>query len=182
MNSGIVYVSFVRHINWDTVNPLLSACNQAVNGGARQLHLLISSPGGQVDPGFAVYNQLVSLPIEIITHNISCVDSMATIVFLAGSKRRACVNATFLFHGIKWGIPSATELSTTQLIEITSSMQGAEAKMRDVIVSRSTLTSGEVDLFYTQGASKNADFALSKGLIHTVEDVRIPQGVNVIQV
>src|SRR5208282_3839681 len=123
MNQQIAYVSFVRPINWDTVTPLLNACNQIVNSGAQQLCLLIGSPGGQVDPGFAIYNQLIGLPIEVITHNISCVDSMANVVFLAGSKRRACTNATFLFHGIKWGSPSPVELTRAQLMEIASSLQ-----------------------------------------------------------
>jgi len=67
-------------------------------------------------------------------------------------------------------------------MEIASSLQGAEAKMRDVIVSKSTLTDEEVDSFFIQGVSKDTDFALSKGVIHAIEDVNIPKGVTIIQV
>ena len=181
MSRQTVYISFVRPISWDTVNPLLDACNQAVNNGARQLYLLLSSPGGDVDPGVAVYNQMIGLPAEIITHNTGCIDSVANVIFLAGSKRIACPNSTFLFHGVYWDFSEATELWRPQLMEITTSLQAAENKMRDIIVNRSNLNNGEVDAFFAQGATKDAAFALSIGVISAIENVNIPPGAHIIQ-
>ncbi|MHB8069713.1 MAG: ATP-dependent Clp protease proteolytic subunit [Desulfobaccales bacterium] len=182
MNGQVAYVSFVRPINWETASPLLNTCNQIVNSGVRELYLLLSSPGGQVDPGFAMFNQLIGLPVELITHNIGSIDSMANILFLSGSRRLACANSTFLFHGIHWGFPSPTEVIRPKLMEIVSSLRAAENRMRDVIVSKSSLSNEEVDGFFSEGATKDAEFALSKGIINAIEDVHIPTGVQVIQV
>jgi ATP-dependent protease ClpP protease subunit len=181
MNRQRVYISFVRPINWDTVNPLLDTCNQAINDGARQLYLLLSSPGGDVDPGVAVYNQLLGLPADIITHNTGCIDSIANVIFLAGSQRLACPNSTFLFHGVHWDLSDAVELWRPQLMEITSSLQAAENKMRDIIVNRSNLSKEDVDAFFAEGATKDAAFALSKGIINAIEDINIPQGAHIFQ-
>jgi ATP-dependent protease ClpP protease subunit len=181
MNVQIAYISFVRPINWDTVNSLLNHCNQAINHGAKQLYLLVSSNGGLVDPGFAVYNQLRSLPVEVITHNIGSVDSTGNVVFLAGSKRFACGNATFLFHGIHWGFGPGAEIRRPQLMEIIAALKAAESKMMDLIVNRSSLSREEVDAFFTEGAMKDASFALSKSIIEEIKDVAIPPGVTVIQ-
>jgi ATP-dependent protease ClpP protease subunit len=182
MNGQIVYVSFVRLINWDTATPLLNTCNQIVNSGARQIHLLLSSPGGQIDPGFSIYNQLIGLPIELVTHNIGSIDSMANIIFLAGTNRLACGNATFLFHGIHWGFPAAIEIMRPKLSEILTSLQAAENRMRDCIVSKTSLTGDEVDAFFAEGATKDAIFAHSRGIIHAIEDVNIPVGTQIVQV
>jgi ATP-dependent protease ClpP protease subunit len=182
VNGQAVYVSFVRPINSDTASPLLNACNQVVNSGARQLNLLLSSPGGQIDPGFAIYNQLIALPIELITHNIGSIDSTANIIFLCGIRRLSCANSTFLFHGIHWLFPSPTEVIKPKLMEIVSSLQAAENRMRDVIVSKSSLTIQEVDVFFAEGANKDAPFALSKGIIHAIEEVNIPPNTQIIQV
>jgi len=181
MNRQRAYISFVRPINWDTVNPLLDTCSQAINNGARELYLLLSSPGGDVDPGVAVYNQLRGLPADIITHNTGCIDSIANVIFLAGSKRLACPISTFLFHGIYWDFSDAVELWRPQLMEITTSLQAAENKMRDIIVHRSNLSKEEVDAFFAEGATKDATFALSKGIINAIEDVKIPRGAHIVQ-
>jgi hypothetical protein len=39
----------------------------------------------------------------------------------------------------------------------------------------------DVDSFFAEGATKDAAFALSKGIISAVEDVNIPQGAHIVQ-
>ena len=181
MNREIAYISFVRRINWDTVNSLLHHCNEAVSKGAKCLYLMMASEGGGVDPGFAAYNQLRSLPVEIITHNIGSIDSMANVVFLAGTKRFACPNTTFLFHGIFWGFASGAEARRSQLLEILASLEAAENKMMDAISNKTSLTQEELHAFFMQGTMKDAAFALSKGIVEEIKDVSIPTGVNIVQ-
>ncbi len=66
-------------------------------------------------------------------------------------------------------------------MEITSSLQAAENKMRDIIVNRSNLSKEDVDAFFAEGATKDAAFALSKGIINAIEDINIPQGAHIVQ-
>jgi len=180
MNPEIVYLSFVHPINWDTVNQLIKLSNDVVNRGIKKICLLMGSPGGLVDAGFAVYNHLLGLPIEVITHNISSIDSVANVIFLAGNKRLACENSTFLFHGTHWAFPAGAEVRRPQIMEIVTSIQAAENKMRDAIVSRSGLTIEEVDAFFTEGAMKDAAFALSKRIIDEIGPVNIQQGAPIL--
>lgn len=176
----IVYISFVHPITWDTVNPLIKMSNDIVNNGVKQIYLLMGSPEGIVDAGFAVYNHLLGLPIIVTTHNIGSIDSVANVIFLAGAKRLACGNSTFLFHGVHWAFPAAAEVTRAQMTEIITSLRAGENKMRDAIVSRSGLTVDEVDAFFTEGAMKDAAFALSKKVIHEIGPVNIPTGVPIL--
>ncbi|MDD5243711.1 MAG: ATP-dependent Clp protease proteolytic subunit [Syntrophorhabdaceae bacterium] len=180
MNPEIVYVSFVHPINWDTINPLIKLSNEIVNSGTKQMYLLMGSTGGFVDAGFAVYNHLLGLPIKVTTHNIGSIDSVANVIFLAGSRRLACENSTFLFHGVHWAFPSGAEVRRPQIMEIMTSIQAAENKMRDAIVSRSSLTVEEVDAFFMEGAMKDAAFALSKKFIDEIKPVNIPTGAPIL--
>ena len=66
-------------------------------------------------------------------------------------------------------------------MEITTSLQAAENKMRDIIVNRSNLSKEDVDAFFAEGATKDAVFALSKGIISAIEDVNIPPGALIVQ-
>src|SRR5574340_2883 len=180
MNKEVIYVSFVHPINWDTINPFIKLSNEIVNSGAKQIYLLMGSPGGLVDAGFAVYNHLLGLPIEVITHNIGSIDSVANVIFLAGSKRLACENSTFLFHGVHWAFAAGVEIRRPQMMEIVTSLQAAENKMRDAIISRSNLTVEEVDAFFAEGAMKDALFALSKKVINEIRAVNIPAGTPIL--
>ena len=69
------------------------------NQGTKEIHLLFASTGGNVDAGISAYNVLRSLPIKLVTYNGN-VDSIATIIFLAGDERIAVPHATFMFHGV----------------------------------------------------------------------------------
>jgi hypothetical protein len=66
-------------------------------------------------------------------------------------------------------------------MEITTSLQATENKMRDIIVHRSNLSKEDVDAFFAEGATKDVVFALSKGIISAIEDVNIPQGAHIVQ-
>ena len=66
-------------------------------------------------------------------------------------------------------------------MEITTSLQAAENKMRDIIVNRSDLSKGDVDAFFAEGSTKDAAFALSKGIITAIEDVNIHKGAHIVQ-
>jgi ATP-dependent protease ClpP protease subunit len=165
-----------------TANKLLGLCNIAVGKGFTEINLLLSSHGGHIMSGFAVYNQLMALPVAVNTYNIGSVDSIANIIFLAGERRQATPNATFLFHGSKWGWPSAVELQRSQLAEIVNVLAAEEDRIIKVFLERTGLTAEELREFFTQGVTKDARFALEKGVVHEVNPVSIPSGVEVIQI
>ena len=96
----IIYINFYDGINEAKVKTLMSLLSDVV---ARQkpetLYFLFSSPGGAVGAGIVLYNFLKALPVEIVMHNTGSVDSIGTVIFLAGAKRYAAVHSSFF---ISW--------------------------------------------------------------------------------
>src|ERR1700720_4641146 len=70
------YVSFSADITASTTESLISVMANLVNQKAKTVHLLLSTPGGNVMNGMNLYNVLLGLPFELITHNVGNVDSI----------------------------------------------------------------------------------------------------------
>lgn len=95
-------IHFLCPVNTATVGQLQNHCLTALSQGATELNIHISSQGGETAAGFTAYNFLKSLPVTVRTHNISNVESIANIVFLAGSERFANPLSRFLLHPLLW--------------------------------------------------------------------------------
>ena len=175
-------LSFVEPLTFDSARRLLTAVNAALNDGYTDLTLLISSPGGQLIPGFAVYNQLLGIPIDFTVHNTGSVNSIANAIFLAGKVRYASPSATFLFHGTQWGVAQAAELPRTQLAEILHSLDADEKRLRDILVEKTKLTAHEATDLLDSGVTKDATFALEKGFIDKIIEFTLPAGVSIYQI
>lgn len=96
-------VHFLCPINASTISQFQAVCLQAIANEATTIQVHLSSPGGDLVAGFTAYHFLKSLPIRVITHNISNVESVANVVFMAGSERRANPGSRFLLHPLNWG-------------------------------------------------------------------------------
>jgi|RhiMetdeSRZDD1v2_1073273.scaffolds.fasta_scaffold1107585_1 ATP-dependent Clp protease protease subunit len=182
MTTSSIFISFVRPVDFNTASALLAAMNQAIKEGHADITLLMSSSGGQVIPGFAIYNQLLMLPITLTTCNIGSVNSIATIIFLAGARRLATPNATFLFHGTSWGFGHAAEIAKRQLAESISALEVDEKRMRDVVVMRTHIQETEIVQLMLDGMTRDAQFAKDREIIHEITTVPIAQGIPVIQI
>lgn len=78
---------------------------------AESFKVFINSPGGFVDAGFDILNYLRSIgkPIETVGNGL--VASIATVIFMAGSKRSIAPNTQFMIH-LPWmeSVGNADEL------------------------------------------------------------------------
>jgi ATP-dependent protease ClpP protease subunit len=77
--------------------------------------------------GFAIYNLLQSLPYEVHTHNIGAIQSIANVVFLAGDRRTAAPESSFMLHGFTWAFGQET-LDEMQITERTGHISTARAE------------------------------------------------------
>jgi ATP-dependent Clp protease protease subunit len=169
------YLNFLGEINFQTVSNLINAFTQLINiHKVSNIHFMISSPGGSVDAGIALYNFLISLPCTLTTYNMGSIDSIANMVFIAGKERVAKPSSTFLFHGIKWSFVSGTQFALPQLQEIISKISKDEAKIAEIIASRSNIETKEIKKLFVRGESKDANFALTKGIVHEIKSFEIP--------
>ena len=80
----IQYVSFLADVNPFTAQALLAVCADLANKRVQTVYLMLSTPGGQVREGMAIYNTLRAMPFKLITHNMGNVDSIGNVIFLAG--------------------------------------------------------------------------------------------------
>lgn len=99
-------VHFLCPVTASTVSHFQGVCLEALRNQATSLQIHLSSGGGDLISGFTAYHFLKSLPVPVITHNISNVESVANVIFMAGSERRANAGSRFLLHPLNWGFTS----------------------------------------------------------------------------
>jgi ATP-dependent protease ClpP protease subunit len=174
------YVSFSAEINPFTTESLLSVMANLVNQKAKTVHLLMSTPGGMVMNGLNLYNMLVGMPFELITHNVGNVDSIGNAIFLAGSKRYATPHSTFMFHGVGFDVGPKERLEEKNLRERLDSLLSDQNRIGSIITQRTKIGKEEVDKLFREAQTKDATFAVSSGIIHDIKDVHIPPGGPVI--
>ncbi|MFP8445449.1 ATP-dependent Clp protease proteolytic subunit [Citrobacter braakii] len=102
-------------VNVQSVTNLMDVCLKAISNPAQpatELRIYISSKGGDTVAGFTAYNFLKSLGVKVTTHNLSNVESIANVIFMAGSERYANPLSRFLLHPLHWGFaaPNADHL------------------------------------------------------------------------
>lgn len=73
-------------------------------GEVSEIDVLISSAGGNVDIGIAIYNYLKKHPAKINTHVISQASSIASVIFLAGDTRTMGIGTTMFIHKPMMGV------------------------------------------------------------------------------
>lgn len=174
------YVSFSAEINPNTTESLISVIANLVNQRVKTIHLLMSTPGGSVMNGMNVYNILRGLPVELITHNVGNVDSIGNAIFLAGSKRYATPQSTFMFHGVGFDIPNRIRLEEKNLSEHLQSILSDQKRIGSIITERTKISEDDAKALFREAQTKDATYAISMGIIHEIRDVQIPVGGPVI--
>lgn len=93
---------------WELVNTAskFRAEFENATANADTVHVKISSPGGYVDEGLAIYNTIFGSKKKIITYNDGLCASMAAIILLSGDEIHAYRNSLLMIHncsGINFG-------------------------------------------------------------------------------
>jgi len=179
----VTYINFLDSIDVPKVKALMALCTQVLTQHKPDvLYFLFSSQGGQVNAGITLYHFLKGLPVKIVMHNTGSIDSIATVIFLAGEERYAAYGTSFHFHGVGQQINGQTRLNASALSEMHSRLREDEKKIA-ALVSRSTsLSQANLKKLFAQGEAKNLDFALEKGIIHEVRDVSIPRNAQLLSI
>ena len=175
------YISFSADVNQSTSEVLLGCIFQAVANKADGIYLFLSSPGGFVDQGMTIYNVLRGLPIPVTVHNVGSVNSIANVIFLAGSKRLACRHSSFMFHGVGFDTTGPVRFEEKTLRERLGSLAADQAKIAGVMQDRTRLTAQEIADLFLEARTKDPNFALEKGIINEIAEVNLPPGTPVTQ-
>jgi len=180
------YISFEGNVDTFSTNELNVILGQLVHGGAKEIQLGISSEGGDVSKGNQLYSFLRSLPIDLTTHNIGDVDSIANVIFLAGKRRYANSNARFMLHGVARRIKARdgfVSLGEQELMEALEYVRKDHQRIAKTIAKHTKLTTRKiVDMFRRGDVIFTPAEAESVGMIHGVKEWIVSQGSNVFTV
>jgi ATP-dependent Clp protease, protease subunit len=178
-----IYVNYFDAIDDAKTKALMAICSDIVaKQKPKTIYFLFSSLGGSVNSGVTFYNFLRALPVEIVMHNNGSIDSIANVIFLAGSKRYAARHSSFLFHGINWNFPQGASLTFNQLTESLSLFKREETKIASIVTERTKMTEPEIRELFRQGESKDLQFAVEKGIIHEIRDPLVPKDAPLVTV
>ncbi|HND48478.1 MAG TPA: ATP-dependent Clp protease proteolytic subunit [Anaerolineales bacterium] len=183
MSNKTVYINFYDGINDKTVKILMAICSDVIAQHKPDiLYFLFASGGGWVTAGITFHNFLRSLPVKVVMHNMGVIDSIATVIFLAGEERFTSPHSSFLFHGVEWTFAQQTSLSTSKLAEHSSQLKQDERKIANVYLERTALTDTEITELFKQGESKDPTFALEKKFIQEIKNPAVPKDAILISV
>lgn len=170
-------VHFIGPINHSAVCTIRNLCLQALQSGASEIELHMSTEGGNMTAGFALYFFLKSLPLPLTTHNIGSVESVGVVIFLAGGKRYACPGTRFLVHPLHWGFGSLVAADHSRVSEWRDCLD-FDAERYACIFEEATRAAGVQDDIRTNlfGNARiyDATQAVAAGIIHKAVQARLP--------
>ena len=168
------WLTFVGVLDLQIARTLVAEFTNAITAGVQRVHLLIQSPGGNVNEGVFLFNHLSSLPIEVITYNSGHVGSAATIAYLGATKRIATKDATFLIHRARASASYAG--NADEMAASAASLQLDDWRMSSIVESRVALTKRQLKTIVTTDLVLSCEDAIVAGLVHEI-GVFQPEGL-----
>jgi len=130
-------INFFVQVDGNSINQLVNIIDTQTKLGFRRFAILISSTGGETTSAFTAYNYLRGLNVEITTFNVGNVDSAATVLYCAGSKRYSLPNTRFLLHGASVGIPGPSMINA-ETLETQLALVNNQNQMMTHVISSTT--------------------------------------------
>jgi len=182
MDKNTAYVRFFAGINPKTVNTLMQVIQEQLQQGVERFVLLLSSGGGSVFGGISAYNFLRGIPAEVITHNFGSIDSVAVILYCAGTKRLCVPNARFLLHGIGFDITQPTRFDEKLLDERMKGLKIDRDNISRIIAENCNKKIEDVENDVLTSIVLNSGEAIAYGLVHEIKSELFPKEANIINI
>jgi ATP-dependent Clp protease protease subunit len=168
-------VHFIGPINHGSACTVRNLCLQALQSGATEIELHMSTEGGNMTAGFALYFFLKSLPLPLTTHNVGSVESVGVVIFLAGSKRYACPRTRFLVHPLHWGFGALVAADHARVSEWRDCLD-FDAERYASIYEEATGAKDDIrPSLFGNARIFDTDQALAAGIIHETVQARLPE-------
>ena len=170
-------VHFIGPINQHSACTVRNLCLQALQSGATELELHMSTEGGNMTAGFALYFFLKSLPLPLTTHNIGSVESVGVPIFLAAQKRLACPGTRFLVHPLHWGFGNLVAADHSRVSEWRDCLDFDAERYARIFEEATDGAGKRADIrsnLYGNARIFDAEQALEAGIVHEVAQARLP--------
>lgn len=166
-----------------TVPPLIQTVSDRVGKGARSVLLALSSPGGNIYWGVTAYNFLRGLGVEVITHNVAQVDSIASVIYCSGDRRLCVPQGRFLLHGVAAQF-QGTDVSISEK-DLKSRLTGLEQDrdtIATILAARTGKPLGEVKADMLNGKIMNAEQGRDYGFVTEITEQVFDPAQEIVQI
>ena len=135
----------------------------------KEITVLISSPGGSVDDGLAIYDVINTLHSPVRTVAIGTVASMASIIFSAGNKGRREVlpSAKIMIHDPRI-MGNKGVMTSTEAIELGKHLQATKNKTNSILAANCGKKLEEVNEDTLVDKYMSADEAIEYGIADAI--------------
>lgn len=150
---------------FDVINQLLVMDSEADG----EITLIISSPGGAINDGLAIYDVLNTLKSPVRTIAIGTVASMASILFAAGDKGRREIlpSARIMIHDPRV-IGNGGVMTATQVIELGNSLQITKDRINSILAEKCGKNLEEVNSDTLVDKYMSAEEAIEYGIADAI--------------
>jgi ATP-dependent Clp endopeptidase proteolytic subunit ClpP len=149
---------------WDpslTAKELVQRIN-AIETDEIRLHL--SSPGGSVSDGMAIYNALLTHPASVLATIEGWTGSVATVIAMAAERVEMFENTMFIIHN-PWGVAIGDAAALRDYAEMLDRVAG---QMRAIYMARITKTEDELQQALDAETFLDAEQAVEWGFVDEV--------------
>jgi ATP-dependent Clp protease, protease subunit len=168
------YIRFLAPVNPQTTDQLLKIVDQKIREKYQKIHLMISSQGGSVFHGLALYNFLKGAPIEVYTYNFGSVDSIGVVIFCAGKRRFSVPHARFLIHEVSTNLSGNFNFNEKQIEEILKSLKIDKENIARVISDTTEKPLKTIEENMINRTTLNPTEARDYGLVHEIKSELLP--------
>ncbi len=175
-------IKFYAPVNEGTIQKLMTAVDQRVAAGDKELTLLLSTGGGSVFHGMTAYNYLKGLPLELTTHNFGSVDSIGVAMYCSGDKRLCVPQARFLLHPVSMNFNQGASLEEMQLLEKLKSLRVDMENCAKVVAANTGKTVRQVTTAMRRRTTLDPADAKTWTLVHEIRQELFPTGSEVISI
>jgi len=132
---SVLVIPIIGEITWELADGLYTSTWEYIKIApeTEKFVVVIASTGGDRDAGWAIYDILKAFNREVITVALSGVCSSAVYVFMAGDKRYAFPDATFLFHPTVIAADKDEETAVTTFREYIMSDKMSNARQTKIL-------------------------------------------------
>ena len=174
------YYGFTGIIEPGSSTRIASALNSAVNDGYDEIYLCLSSPGGFTADGIYLYNHIRSLPIEVTIHNTGTVSSIATVVYVAASKRLCSEHGVFMVHPT--AMSQEDNMRSEKLQDLLNAALADDQRTENILRERTSMPDDALSARRYRDVSIVPQQAVEFGLADAVCDFTLPRGNKIFQI
>ena len=145
--------------------------------GAREIHIGMNSPGGDINSAQAMVDYMARLHdqngVIFKAYNLGLVASAATYVFLNAQDRYSVARGTFVFHAA--GVISIGVANAQNLRDEADKLDAYERAVRATMRTRTRLTDAEAQTYVRRTVTLNSDDARRDGVVDGIAAFVFPK-------